>query len=421
MKTQHARSLVIFICNLLFITSIATGQSVTIGTIPASQFCAGDPLSVTLTVTGTWEHNNAFTLQLSNVNGTFDNGFTRLGSVNDTVPGSFTINTTIPATTPFSSHYRFRVIGAKPYTESADNGSDILIGEQATRVTWKPGVLNSAVAVGVPIEFRMFDFSISNDTEHVDYGAGATQSGRTVTYNSSGLKKIFITSVAPGGCSVMDSFQVYVFGCDNPVIPHDAIILSSNTDFTGDNNHSNKTYWLNPGVSLTLGGNVSDTIFAEAGSSVSGQNGGQTDDIVYLKKGASSDPDFYGVVVYQPGSNVTNTNSQSIRTVECADLTFDYSVAPTNSIMHINEAVTPARPLPAITLSPNPTNGIVTVKGVPLSAQVQVMNVLGVTVKEMARTTESNFNLDLSTLVPGTYYIRFSSANSVVTKKVVRQ
>jgi hypothetical protein len=419
MKTLHARSLAIFICNVLFITSIATGQSVTIGTIPESQFCAGDPLSVTFTVTGTWGHNNAFTLQLSNDSGTFDNGFTRLGSVIDTAPGSFTINTSIPPPTPYSSHYRVRVIGAYPYTVSADNGSDILIGEQPTHVTWKPGVLESSVAVGVPIEFRMFDFSTSDDTEHVDFGAGATQSSAGVTYNSSGLKKIVIESVAPGGCSVMDSFQVYAFGCENPVIPHDAIILSSNTVFT-DNNQSNKTFWLNPGVSLTLGVNESDTIFVEAGSSVSGQNGGQTDDIVYLKTGASSDPDFYGVVVYQPGSSLTNTNGASIRTVECPDLMFDYSVAPPNSVMHINEAVTPAGPLPPIAVSPNPTNGVVAVQGVPVSAQVQVMNVLGVAVKEMARTTESNFNLDLSKLVPGTYYIRFSSANSVVTKKIIK-
>jgi hypothetical protein len=88
--------------------------------------------------------------------------------------------------------------------------------------------------------------------------------------------------------------------------------------------------------------------------------------------------------------------------------------------MHINEAVTPAGPLPPIAVSPNPTNGIVAVQGVPVSAQVQVMNVLGVAVKEIARTTESNFNLDLSKLAAGTYYIRFSSASSVVTKKIIK-
>ena len=32
-----------------------------------------------------------------------------------------------------------------------------------------------------------------------------------------------------------------------------------------------------------------------------------------------------------------------------------------------------------------------------------------------------DFTLDLSKLIPGIYYIRFSSANSVVTKKVVRE
>lgn len=419
MKRIHTISLAVSILLLAF-QATSWAQTITLDSISGTQFCAGDPISATFTVTGMWGSTNAFTLQLSNDSGTFDNGFQRLGALKDTAPGTFSIVTTIPLQSIYSSQYRVRVIGAYPYTESADNGSNILIGENPQHVSFKPGILESAVAVGVPIKFKMFDLSTSDDTEHVDYGADATQSDAGVTYNLPGLKTVFIKSVAPGGCSVMDSFQVNAFGCVNPVIPHDAIILSTVTVFT-NNNESNKTFWLNPGVSLTLGDNESDTIFAEAGSSVSGQNGGQTDDIVYLKKGASSDPDFDGVVVYQPGSSLMNTNGQSIRTVECSDLTFDYSVAPPNSIMHINdnEAVAPEVPKAQIEVSPNPTSSMITLSGLSSNASVTVMNVLGETVEEQKASTTTT--LDLSKLARGTYYIRIASNGSVTTKKIVKE
>ena len=427
MKTIAVKFILLSVLALILIPTLSRGQAISIGSVSATRFCAGDPLSVTFTVTGTWGHNNAFTLQLSNDTGTFDNGFTRLGSIIDTVPGTFTISTTIPPATPFSSHYRFRVIGAKPYTESADNGSDILIGQKPSQDSiGTPSVLESAVAVGVPITFNMFRYPTGDDTVHIDFGAGAANrfvtlfDGTSGTYNSPGLKTVVVEWVAPGGCSARDSFQVYAFGCDNPVIPHDAIIVSSDTVFS-NNNQSNKTFWLNPGVSLTLGDNVSDTIFAEAGSSISGQ-GGQTDDIVYLKKGASSDPDFDGVVVYQPGSSLTNTNSQSIRTVECPDLTFDYSVAPPNKAFPQNGVVNTDEISKAITISPNPTNGNITINGLPQNVtDISVMNLLGAMEMKIAKPNSSDLQIDLGKLSPGIYYVRFAMQGAVVTKKIIKE
>jgi hypothetical protein len=414
---------------LMLLPGLSPAQSIVVNSVSGMSFCAGDPLSVTIAVTGTWGHLNAFTLQLSNTSGTFDNGWTKLGSVIDTAPGSFTISTTIPPTTLYSSHYRLRVIGAKPYTESSDNGSDILIGQQPRRPNQfeKPSVHELAAAVGVPIRFHQLEQFVltSSDTVHIDYGAGATVSSDGITYSSSGLKTIILESIAAGGCSVIDTFHINAYGCDNPVIPHNAIILSSDVVFT-DNNQSYKTFWLNPGVSLTLGSNANDTIFAEAGSSVSGQNGGQSDDIVYLKKGAASDPDFYGVVVYQPGASVTNTNSQSIRTVECPDLVFDYSVAPPNSIMHINDGSAGVAiantALEQIALSPNPTNGNITINGLPQNiTDISVMNLLGATEMKIAKPNSSDLQVNLGKLSPGVYYVRFVMSGAVVTKKIVKE
>jgi N-acetylneuraminic acid mutarotase len=74
-----------------------------------------------------------------------------------------------------------------------------------------------------------------------------------------------------------------------------------------------------------------------------------------------------------------------------------------------------------INLFPNPTTGPLTIE-LPTSSEmnVTVMNLLGATVMELKNLHTPDFTLDLSKLVPATYYIRFSSVNSVVTKMVVK-
>jgi hypothetical protein len=471
MKRIHTISLAVGILLLAF-QATSWAQTITLDSVSGTHFCPGDPFSVTFTTTGTWGHNNAFTLQLSNDSGTFDNGFQNLGSIKDTAAGTYSIITSAPTNVVWvqpsiqtiitqhdsligadsiivrdtvydtiqASRYRVRIIGAIPYVESANNGSDITIGEEAEHVVWaagKPGGQAAiAAAVGVPIALYFGQKSTlywQDTKEYIDFGKDATPQydttfedvwpslpeGISVAYNSSGLKTIFIETVAPGGCSVLDSFQVYAFGCDNPVIPHDAIILASDTVFTAENPQLNKTFWLNPGVSVA-GLSGSDTIFAEAGSSVSGPQDG---DIVYLKKGASSGINDEGVVVYQPGASVVtkNGNGTPYGTIECSDLTFDYSVAPPNSIMHINdnEAVAPEVPKAQIEVSPNPTSSMITLSGLSSNASVAVMNVLGEMVEEQKASTTTT--LDLSKLARGTYYIRIASNGSVTTKKIVKE
>jgi len=75
-----------------------------------------------------------------------------------------------------------------------------------------------------------------------------------------------------------------------------------------------------------------------------------------------------------------------------------------------------------IKVYPNPTTGIITVSEAPYNLlNVAVFNALGETVLELRNPHSPEFTLDLSKLIPGTYYIRFSSENSVVTKKVIRE
>jgi hypothetical protein len=446
MKNRH-RDLRIFATLTIFlIAGNAGAQSLTIDSLSGSNFCTADPLSVTFTATGTWGHLNAFTVQLSDTSGVFNTNLKNIGSLIDTLPGTFTIVTSISASDLGSTHYRIRVISANPYMVSPDNGSDIKV----SYIPYPPafylgtrlfGTSNIGFS-GVPIQGISFRPSPppTIDSFFCNFGAGATPATASGVYSTTILKDSFvhITYSTPGykyisvrefntstGCTTMAYDTLYVFDCTNPVIPHDAVVVDHDTAFPDnidytDNHESNKTFWVNPGVSLTLGDNIDDTIFAESGASIFGQ-GGQTYDIVYLKPGATSDPDFQGLVVYAPGAGVTTTGPE-ITTLECPDLAFDYTAAPPNVALdiNVNESVTPAAPVSQIAISPNPTNGIVTLQNIPLGANVTVLNVLGVAVKGMARTTGSNFTLDLSQLDPGAYYIRCSSANSVVTKKVIK-
>lgn len=81
-----------------------------------------------------------------------------------------------------------------------------------------------------------------------------------------------------------------------------------------------------------------------------------------------------------------------------------------------------AQPITAIELYPNPTNGIVTVRGVRANTvRVLIANVLGATVMELAKPYTSDFTLDLSHLTRGMYLARFATASSVETRLIVRE
>lgn len=408
-----------------------------------TQYCAGDSISVSFNVGGSWKHNNAFTLELSDTSGSFSNKFTILGSVIDSVPGTYSIASIIPIKTAYSTKYRVRVTGAYPYTESADNGSNIQIGDYPLKVLFsdygafpaKHPVEPLAIRVPRSLQFvtadavGLQDYGVL-DSVFVSYGDGASPPFRTfsgislpylldksyssVVYSTGGLKQLVTQSVTKGGCSISDTFWVYVYDCTIPTIPHDAEIISSN----GQTGSSFKSYWVNPGITFTTA--RFDTVFAETGAQITGSNG-QTEAIVYLKPGATSDIDINGIVIYAPSAGVDNSGSDGVPTLECTDLSFDYSVAPPNSVMHINEAVTPVAPVAEISVLPDPTTGMVTIENVPAYANVTVMNVLGKTIEQMNANASGTSTVDLTNALQGTYYIRIASGSSVVTKKVVKE
>ena len=521
---------------LLIAASAPHAQTITFGSISGTTFCAGDPLSVTFTATGTWGHKNAFTLQLSNDSGTFDNGFQNIGSISDTAPGTFTIYTTAPygltyrqfsstryidseenveekdsvikervsndsmyftdsvrvlilgndtiydtSKIPHSltvydtvydttqipqsywvydttydtiqpSHYRVRIMGALPYTLSADNGTDILIGQGPGKISLyygQPGADSITMGVvGVPVQFEIQ----GSGTIYWNYGDGADPATFTqgygqpkTTYSTAGLKMVTLEAVGSGGCSVFDTEYAYIFDCSTPIIPNDAIVISNDTgasywddslatfiyntvngvdttiELVNDPAASHpRTFWVNPGVTFytdpgAYGYNTFDTIFAESGANIICEGGA----LIYLKSGATvTSPG--GIIIYDTGVSIIEGIYQSAK-LECSSLVYDYTVAPPNAIMAAYESVAPTVASEPIGVYPNPTNGNLTLENIPMGANVTVMNVLGETVQTENSQGNTNLSLDLSNVTAGTYYIRIASGNSITTKSIVKE
>jgi len=433
MENGHRFLRIFFVLTSFLIASNADAQSVTITAIPGAQFCVGDPVSVTFTATGAWKPGNIFTLQISEPSGSFTNGFQNVGSLADSLAGTFTIDTTIPHGVSTSAHYRFRILGTRPYVASADNGNDIEITTPPGSFDFYPNSV--AGVVGTPITFSspIYDHAEADahDVGHWDFGSGATPATATTTasddgsgyvqlgsaqttYSTTGDKTITLRTTKDGGCPSMSgptTATIHIYDCSIPSIPHDAIVVDSVTAASDA-----KTYWVNPGATLYFA--IGDTIFAEPGSTVSGPKS-QGYCVMYMKPGSVL-KSIHGdnVVIYGDGASLSTFSSDFI--FNCHALDFDYSNAPAN----------PAHPLGvkydlsavSLTLSPNPTNGLLSVKGLPSgNITVSVSNILGQTVMEQKNTPTHDLTLDLSKLGSGTYYVRFASANSVVTKMVVRE
>jgi hypothetical protein len=105
-----------------------------------------------------------------------------------------------------------------------------------------------------------------------------------------------------------------------------------------------------------------------------------------------------------------------------------YMIAGCNSIYRrplsdfgISEVKTPSQPDHNISLSPNPTTGIITVHNASANIlHVTVSSILGESVLELEHPNAPEFTLDLSKLPAGTYFARFSLPNEVVTRKIIR-
>jgi hypothetical protein len=397
---------VALLLTLLVASTALRAQSITMGSIPGTKFCPGDPISVSFTVTGYFQHRNAFTLQLSNDSGRFDKNFQNLGSIQDTLPGTFTIIGRIPDVN-FGSNFRFRILSALPYLASADNGSAISIGSLPEGPHFSTSTASDSIGVGNIVEF----YSPGQDSDFWDFGPTATPAtakGNRVktSFLTGGHKIVVLRTLALGGCARFDTTSVNVVACAVPAIPQDAIVVAHDTSIS----YPPRTLWVNPGVRLSVGHTI--LIFAETGSNISSGGGGG---IIYLKRGAQ----YSGgriLVIHDSATSYTNGGNDLL----CNPLDFDYTNAPPNVAFH-NGVFTEANES-LIQLSPNPAHDLVNISGLPKEiVSATLVNVLGATVREIANPHASTMKLDLGDLQTGMYFLRIATANSVITKKIVRE
>jgi N-acetylneuraminic acid mutarotase len=140
--------------------------------------------------------------------------------------------------------------------------------------------------------------------------------------------------------------------------------------------------------------------------------------------------------VFDPATNAWSTPTTTGTFTGRADLTASainnkiYVIGGRNmkGFLSLNEVFTPqvsevkTNLESKLEMFPNPTNGLISISGLEHDEyNISVRNILGESVLDLKNPPAPDFTLDLSKLLPGTYYIRFASANSVVTKKVVRE
>jgi hypothetical protein len=285
--------------------------------------------------------------------------------------------------------------------------------------------------VGTPITFTIEWDCVHPDphaTAYWDFGSGANPEKATtagnymggivdyfsqdVTYSTPGDKAVTVTFVKAAGDSSTTILPLHIYGYDNPSIAPDAIVVNSDTILYHP--EQTKSYWVNSGVKLDVRGQ-NCTIFAETGSTISGG----INCLLYMKHGSVfTSSGGRNKVIFAYGVSIKAASNDF--TLNYPALTFDYTNAPPNKA--VTGGVQENNTVASIILSPNPTSGIVNIGNAPLNLlNVSVVNILGAMQTEIAKPNASNFQIDLTTLPSGTYYVRFVMPGAVVTKKIIRE
>ncbi len=127
-------------CSVTRTVSVTVQPPVVTNTVtttgPASgTYCAGSPIYVDFTTTGTFAANNVFTAQLSDANGSFASPVT-IGTANGPGAGSGQIGGPIPVGTPAGTGYLVRILSSNPNLIGTTSGP---LTVSATAFTWVGG------------------------------------------------------------------------------------------------------------------------------------------------------------------------------------------------------------------------------------------------------------------------------------------
>lgn len=336
---------------LLFGSVLTHAQTITTEPLAESAYCIGETVTVDYTLSGAVNPGNAFILQLSNPEGSFDEGFRNVGSISSTQSGS--ISWDVQSDIDPGDRYRFRVIASNPKVDGSDNGSDVAL-DRPVQVSFsvsegtlgmigregRDGVVYYAF-VDEPITLTAGPKVLQYFWWNLGIGVGASieqTDGRTVqvSYSTPGEKRVYLFGYsAEARCESQRSFTINVVP-RQPVIPADAHIVQTTEIFGNGANPLPSSIWVCPGGVCRIEDHYNETvtIFVEAGGSVESKSLLLRNLVVYLRDGASLGPCDYleGVVVRDPGASVIVDSPEEFgtRINDVAGLAFDYSAVPAN-------------------------------------------------------------------------------------------
>jgi gliding motility-associated-like protein len=214
-----------------------------IATAPvALQYCAGDSLIIKDTLFGTFNPNNIFSVQLSDINGSFANP-TTIGSFLNSKDSVFRV--ALPAGIPAGTKYRLRVESSSPKALYFDNRHDITIvaapalpidflGKDTTQCNGNPVTLLAPFVAGY--QYAWQDNSTGNQFV-------ATASG-----------KFFVTVTNAAACAISDTIAVQYNSIPNFTLGNDTSACSGDIVALHPTLPPGNYVWNNgsqsPGISL---------------------------------------------------------------------------------------------------------------------------------------------------------------------------
>ena len=134
------------------ITLSVSSNTITTGSVTGTSFCACGTVDVPFVSTGTYIAGNIYTVQLSDVFGSFA-APTSIGTLASTANSGTVVGCVIPCNTVSGTGYRIRVVSSTPVVTGTDNGVDLTTNSSvvaSVNITANP---SGTVCVGQSIVF----------------------------------------------------------------------------------------------------------------------------------------------------------------------------------------------------------------------------------------------------------------------------
>ena len=185
------------------------GATVSTGAITPTTYCLESlSINVPITVTGTVNAGNVYTVQLSNSSGSFASP-TAVGTLASTSTGAINLTANIPNGTPPGTGYRIRVDASNPATTGTDNGANLtFVAKPVISVNSVPA--NAVICSGSSASLTA---SGANTYMWAPSGSLSSATGANVTATPTSTQVYTVIGTIPAGCSDTLNFTVTVENC----------------------------------------------------------------------------------------------------------------------------------------------------------------------------------------------------------------